>query len=251
MPLNPSTSYAGPDDERPGAARLRIGVHRLPAPDVMLVRAFVHMSSTYTENFPWVFAEEPPFDLVLIDSNERLRQDPGRQAGEVLLITDGNAHSPNMMQRPLRFRVLEDWLKQRAVEIRSERLQRPKQLERSAPSAVAELPSRTDFHIRKLDRWPPSGFLQHDRLRLRVATMLTANGMNLSDLARLCRQPEELVRDCVRAFRDAGLLQFEPATLRAAAPPQVLARPGNAPDSAQKPKAGFGFIASIRRRLGL
>jgi hypothetical protein len=243
MPMNPSISQTGQGDGGAGPARLRIGVHRLSPPDIMMVRAFIQMSATFTENFPWVFAEEPPFDLVLVDADSRHR--PPEDAGEVLLITDDGAHAPDRMQRPLRFRVLEDWLMQKAPEMHAERLHRPK------PPAAAELPGGADFYIRKLERWPPSGFLQHDRLRLRVATMLTANGMNLSDLVRLCRQPEEQLRDCLRAFRDAGLLQIEPAPRRSGVTPAAAGRPIADTESSRKSKPGLGLIASIRRRLGL
>jgi hypothetical protein len=243
MPMNPGTSQTGQGDGGAGPARLRIGVHRLPAPDIMMVRAFIQMSTTFTENFPWVFAEEPPFDLLLVDADSRHR--PPEGTGEMLLITDHGAHSPDMMQRPLRFRVLEDWLMQKAPEMHAERRHRPE------PPAAAGLPGGADFYIRKLERWPPSGFLQHDRLRLRVATILTANGMHLSDLVRLCRQPEAEILDCARAFRDAGLLKFEPAARRTDAQSPASGRPVPDAEPARKSKPGSGLIASIRRRLGL
>lgn len=256
MPVTPHTFQTGESAgdgpaNAPRPERLRIGVHQLPGPDIMLVRAFVQMSATFSENFPWVFAEEPPFDLVLIDAKYRqsLDRSVGELADEVLLITDDSAPSAGTMQRPLRYRVLEDWLKQRAVEIRA--APRPVRSKQPAPPESVELPAGTDLYIRQLERWPPSAFLQHDRLRLRVATIMASNDMKLSDLARLCREPEGQIRDCLRAFLHAGLLQIDHASGMANTPSSAAGPSKDGRQSTRKSRPGLGIIASIRRRLGL
>lgn len=232
-----------------GPEKLRIGVHALRASEVVLVRSFVEMSAIFTADFPWVFADEPPFDAIVVDSENQppLNVNIRDGAGVVLRITDHGAHSSDMMQRPLRYRIVEDWLKKKAVEIRATLRHRP-ELPASPPAADL---SGGDPYLGKLDRWPPSAFLQRDRLRLRIATILATNGMNLSDLTAVCREPEEHIRDCVRSFVAAGLLELQPTRQRPGAQPEAGDRAVGVAAPPLKRKPGLGLIAAIRRRLGI
>lgn len=255
MPSTNQSSTAGRDaeDSRPEGAepeKLRVGTLHLGAAEAFTVRAFVQMGTTFTKNFRWVFVEGPPFNAVVVDyeSRQLLKMKALATVDSVLFITDHEPESPNMLQRPLRFRELEQWLNSKAAEIRAVSQAEPEPPE--AAEAV-ELPDDGDCYIQKLGSWPPTAFICRDPLRLRLATMLATNGMNLSDLLLVSRESGARTRACVRDFLKAGLLKLEEARQRPATDASD-ARPSiEVTRASGRSKPGRGLIASIRRRLGI
>jgi hypothetical protein len=208
------------------------------------------MGTTFTKNFGWEFVEEPPFDAVVVDYDSRqlLKMKSIAAVHGVLFLTDHETQSANMMQRPLRFRELETWLIGKAAEIHAAATAAP---EPPAEEGAVDLPAEGDCYIQKLGTWPPTAFICRDPLRLRIATMLATNGMNLSDLLQVSRESEARTRACVQDFLKAGLLKLQEAQKRSG-PDAPDSRPSNdATRASGKSKLGFGLIASIRRRLGI
>lgn len=222
---------------------LRLGVHQLPAAEVVLVQTLLRLYG-HGKNQRWTLADRPPYDALLVDAldSETNAGDLSRMAKAILKITRKNAASqPDTLERPIRADKLQAWLagiERESVSARPEDAGRE-----DADSADAALLAGT---VRfKLHRWPPAVLLRGDPQRIRLATLLSKRALTLNQLALLSNQEVEQCRRFVQVLQNTGVVQAQDV-VAPALPPAASAETPTAPA-----RFARGLIHGIRRRLGL
>lgn len=215
---------------------LRIGVHQLPLPQAGLVRALVQLLSRGTANFRWTFAQEAPYDALIVDPNSPDLRDPSllppAPALSVLGAPPGAAlASFTVLEWPLRAERLESWLTSVQQRVTA-----------SAPHVGPTTAAQGSDARYRLKRWPPQELLR-DAFRIRLATLLSRRHLSLAELVQISGQDSARCQTFLQMLQGFSLLEI---------------RAADAPDSGMQsnavhppPPPQRGLIQSIRRRLGI
>lgn len=225
---------------------LRLGLHRLPNAEVVLIQTLLRLYGGNNDETRWAIAETPPFDAVLVDATagEGASVEARRLARSVLRICRmGHDQAPDTIQRPIRSDQLFEWLNSRTSAVEQTQAASIHQDENDGADE-AELSVRY-----RLKRWPPSIVLRNDSRRMYLATLLSKRALSISDIAAMSRQPLEDCRTFVRLLRSTGLVEAKeeslPASVNIESSPTVQAKP------ARKRSLAKGLIGQLRRKLGL
>lgn len=234
-----------------GHSSLRVGAYLLSDAEANLLRALLRLFN-YDDKSRWVFAEEAPFDALVVD-NARAQVVSAAslpRATRILRLVDNGdslAGTVDVLERPIRSNRFESWLSQVAGELGSASAVIDMQ-----PKAPSEAPARakvvTDSDRSKsfkLRRWPPAAVLRNDGQRIRIATLLSRRALSLSQLVRLAGQAEDDVMLFLRVMQSAQLLDVADY---AATPP------GSNPGAARRTldhEASHQWLAAHSRGLRL
>jgi len=224
---------------------LRIGVFDLEPKDVAYIRALVRLFAQ-TEKLGWSYAEHPPYHAVVADASARIAHPAFFDSFKGLvatMVTGPGVLDMNMLAYPIRANQFRDWLKLRQSELMPALYQAD-----DSAGASAQLAGRRF----KLRRWPASGLLLNEPMRLRIATLMSRNAMSSQQLAELTGQPEGACRQFLGVLHAADLLiEMKPVDASGAAPAQHVAGNTNADADGAEVEVKLGLMASIRRRFGL
>jgi hypothetical protein len=230
---------------RGGAPALRLGVYKLPAAEVAVIRTIIMLYASDAA-FPWTLVDAPPYDALLVDgtTTEGERSGLACAAGAVLALTRMNSGSlPHTMERPIRADKLKQWLK--GIE-RALAQARPAQWGADEQTALEmEVSDSVRFSLR---RWPSALMLRNDMDKVRMASLLSRRALNASELADTSQLPLSQCVTFLQALRTAGTLELHVASAASAL--------GESSRSAAFAGAGRSEFArslvnGIRRRLGL
>lgn len=211
---------------------LRLGAHALSPGEVVLVQTLFRLYGR-DRPFPWTFVTAPPYDALLVDGTATDQAE--HMARAVLRLTRMNAaDAPGTLQRPIRADRFQDWLRAIEADLLEPTLVPP-------PAAVGPMGQVEAVRFR-LRRWPPAILLRADPRRVRLATLLSRRALCSVELAQLSQQTPAECQSFLSLLQSAGLVERDhpmPAS-------GVTATPPAAPHRARP-----GWVASIRRRLGL
>jgi hypothetical protein len=221
---------------------LRLGIHKLPAAEVAVIRTIVRLYATDVA-FPWKLVDAPPYDALLVDGSatEGERTELGRMAKAMLALTYMNAGDlPDTMERPIRADKLQQWLKSTA---------RSSLAARTAAPRVNRPESEASDSVRfMLCRWPSALLLGNDPDNVRMASLLSRRALNTNELANISRLSLSRCATFLLALRSAGMLELHVT--------RIVPAPRELPQASAF--AGVGrsdfassLINSLRRRLGL
>lgn len=241
---------------------MRLGLHRLPSAEVVLVQTLLRLYGAGNNANRWTVANAPPFDAVLVDATggESASAEASRLTQAVLRISRiGSAGQADTIQRPIRAEQLFQWLNGRAAKAAPH----PKTLDTIAavPTATevtdaVESPMSPDVDLSvryRLKRWPPSVVLRNDARRVYLATLLSKRALSVGNLVAMSRQPVEDCHAFVRLLRATGLVTAEGegglplASLESAA----TTSPASLPVHPRKRSMARGLIGQLRKKLGL
>lgn len=223
---------------------LRIGVFDLEPKDAAYIRALVRLFA-HTEKLGWSFAEHPPYHAVVTDHAARSAHPAFFERFKGLVVTmvsPPGVPEMNTVAYPIRANQFRDWLKLRQTELMHTLYSTE---EATQPPAANDLGERRF----KLRRWPASALLLGEPMRLRIATLMSRNAMNVQQLAQLTGQPEGACRQFLGLLQSAGLL-VEVKTI-ASAPAVAGKGQAGAAEAAAEAEVKLGLMASIRRRFGI
>jgi hypothetical protein len=184
--------------------RLRLGLFRLPAVEVVVVQTIVRLSAQ-NGSFPWKLVDVPPFDALLVDGNlmgDRLAE-VEQMAPAVLTVTRTHSEGmANTLERPIRAEKLQQWLLDTGQELLEAR--------RSAGPATlvsARSPELLDSARFSLRRWPPAALMGRSEDDDRMANLLWRRQLSASELADRCGQSVSRCMRFLQALRHAGVLE--------------------------------------------
>lgn len=215
----------------------------LPPKDVILIRTLVHIFSQ-SNTFTWVFANEGPYDALIIDSASSMANgsDAAPQAKAILkLISRDTEPSQHTLQRPIRAEKLQEWLKTAWTDPPTNQMTAVAQ-----PPGLLAMPE-TRF---KLLRWPPTALLQNDVNLIRMSSLLSRRALQLSELAELSHQSVDSCRIFIEKLLPMKLVSCE-STTPAVTPGYTTLQPDQPTSTPAKIPFHRGLISGIRRRLGL
>lgn len=222
---------------------LRLGVYRLPAPEVAVIRTIVQLYASDAA-FPWTMVNAPPYDALLVDESATAteRAEFARMAGAVLALTRRNAgDAPHTLERPIRADKLQLWLKSTEHALRAQRPARSSMEEQAA--LEIEVSDSVRFTLR---RWPSALLLRNDPDKVRMASLLARRTLSAIELAELGELPLPLCVTFLQTLRTAGILELHVA-------PAAWAYPEAQRAHGMPVRREFmrGLVNGIRRRLGL
>jgi len=221
---------------------LRLGIHKLPMAEAVLIRTIMRLSAGQP-GFAWQLVDAPPYDALLVDGSSAEHEYPGlagSMAAAVLRLTSMNAGwQPGTMERPIRADRLQQWL--RSIE-HALREAQPGGLTLHEQTALeVEVSDAEHFMLR---RWPPAMLLRNDLDNIRMASLLSRRALNATELADLSQLPFSQCVAFLHELRKAGVLELRVAQ---ALPPAISRSDG----SLRGGDLARSFIERIRRRLGL
>ena len=234
---------------------LRLGVHKLPMAEVVLIRTIMRLSAGQP-GFAWQLVDAPPYDALLVDGSSAEHDDlgaddaehpagddpgvVGSMAAAVLRLTRMNAGwQPGTMERPIRADRLQQWLC--SIEQALREAQPGGLMLHEQTALEVEVSDAERFMLR---RWPPSMLLRNDLDNIRMASLLSRRALNATELSDISQLPFSQCVAFLLELRKAGVLELHVAQ----ALPPVMPRSdktGGRGDFARS------FINGIRRRLGL
>jgi len=184
--------------------RLRLGLFRLPAVEIVVVQTIVRLSAQ-NGSFPWKLVDAPPFDALLVDGTliEDHLAEVEQMAPAVLTVTRLQSEGmANTLERPIRAEKLQQWLLDTGQELLEARRW-------TSPAALVSAMSQEllDSARFSLCRWPPAALMGRSEYSDRMANLLWRRQLSASELADRCGQS---VSRCVRflqALRNAGVLE--------------------------------------------
>ncbi|MDH6167930.1 hypothetical protein M2282_003081 [Variovorax boronicumulans] len=234
---------------------LRLGVYRLPAPEVAVIRTIVQLYACDL-SFPWTMVNAPPYDALLVDESATAseRAECARMSGVVLALTRMHSGSaPHTLERPIRADRLQQWLKSTERALQAVRPARSILEERAAPKV--EVSDSVRFTLR---RWPSALLLRNDPDKVRMASLLARRTLSALELAELGEIPLPRCVMFLQTLRSAGMLEqhVAPPAARAYVESPAARAYAESP-RVQRPSAPAGgefmrgLIGGIRRRLGL
>lgn len=175
---------------------LRLGVHHLSEAEVRLVQALVRLFAIGAPgNFRWVFADQHPFDAVIVDSHSPDIGTPAIQciSKVILALSDGmpSFHAHDTLTRPIRSDRLKTWLSNTQQKLH----------------AVPDKAHAVDIqHCFKLRRWPPAQLLHQDAHRIRMATLMSRRAVTIEELVKLTQETPERCQTFVQLLRGMNLV---------------------------------------------
>lgn len=215
---------------------LRLGIHQLPAAEVVLVRTLLRLFA-HDHDFRWRLVEQSPYDALIVDGCNSASGVPPQAKAILNIVRKSELDAGNCVARPLRPDQLKKWLE--VVQHTLPEAQPLRQVVQDPGQEKAE----TAF---KLRRWPPVSLLRRDPVRIRMATLLARRYLSMSELASMTGLNAEDVQLFMHNLKQVGLVDVR--------------QPSDFPriENAAKPKTtearGFfskGLIGGIRKRLGL
>jgi len=229
-------------------AQLRLGAIGLTPKDIAYLRALVRLYAN-TDKLGWTYAEQPPYEAVVVDRAGRDANPAWFDAFDGLVLTliePPAAPDEDTVAYPVNAEQFRTWLKLRQQG-------RPAAAD-SAPVAVAAdetagEPVRTDEPATaarpgqrrfKLRRWPAPAVLAGNELHLKIATLMVRNAIGTELLAVLTGRPEADCRRFVEILHRHGLLVEHAALATLVEPTASSPAPARA-----------GLLASLRRHLGM
>lgn len=232
---------------------LTLGTEGLSSPENALVKALLKIMAT-DDDFSWRFALAGPFDAVLIDAS--ITSPTSEATCVIKLAALGSLAVTGEFARPINAPVLEQWLKtierqlkptrstglMQTIQIRDESVTPTKAV---LPTSVA--PDGGDRY--KLLRWPPVIVLRNDQRRVRLATLIARQFMDLSQLKQTSGFALDECESFILVLRALGLVHIEPAFVQA--PVTSETRPTAVSPPKRSRQASLSFIAAIRQKLGL
>jgi hypothetical protein len=225
---------------------LRLGVYRLPAPEVAVIRTIVQLYANDVA-FPWIMVNAPPYDALLVDESATAteRAEFARMTGAVLALTRRNSGGlPHTLERPIRADKLQQWLKS------TERALLASRPARSVVEEQAELEIEVSDSIRfTLRRWPSALLLRNDPDKVRMASLLARRALSAIEVAELGELPLSRCVTFLKTLRSAGMLEVHVAPAAARASPELTGVQGTR--SPARSEFARSLINGIRRRLGL
>lgn len=225
---------------------LRIGVYRLPAPEVAVIRTIVRLYASDVA-FPWVPVNFPPYDALLVDESATAeeRAEFSRTAKAVLTLTRRNSgNRPHTLERPIRADKLQQWLKS------TERALLAAPPARSGGEAQAALEIEVSDAVRfTLRRWPSALLLRNDPDKVRMASLLARRALSAVELAELGQLPLSQCVTFLQTLRLAGVL--EPHVMPVAARVRADLPYAQGHSAPARSEFARSLISGIRRRLGL
>jgi len=135
---------------------LRLGVHRLPAAEVVVIQTIVRLSA-HDGAFPWKLVGVPPYDALLVDetTTEGGCPEAAAMARAVLTLTRmSSGDLPNTLERPIRAEKLQQWLKNTEREPLAAQPARPTTDEQTAMEM--EVSDSVRFMLRRWHRALPA-----------------------------------------------------------------------------------------------
>jgi len=224
--------------------RLRLGLFRLPAVEIVVVQTIVRLSAQ-NGSFPWKLVDEPPFDALLVDGTliEDHLAEVEQMAPAVLTVT--RLHSEGMantLERPIRAEKLQQWLSNTGRELVEARQWAGAGKLESALSQ--ELLDSARFMLR---RWPPVALMGRNEDNDRMANLLWQRQMSVSELAERCGQSVSRCVGFLQVLRNAGVLDVQ----LGGTPPDESRLPAAPQPKKESPDPGQGLIGGLARRFGL
>jgi hypothetical protein len=216
---------------------LRLGVHQLPTAQAGLVRALMQLLSKGSNEFRWTFAQEAPYDALIVHAESPDIADPEllRKAHALSALVEPHCAAPPQLEAlpwPLQADRLESWLT---------RVQRTLGVPEHLPASLQpQAPGEPGY---RLKRWPPDALLHGDVKRVRLATLLSRRHLAISELSQVSGQETERCRTFLQLLQNFDLLDIQQAT-----PVQRSPATSSAPSVSP---IRHSLISSIRRRLGL
>lgn len=189
---------------------LRLGVHRLPAAEVVVIQTIVRLSA-HDGAFPWKLVDVPPYDALLVDgtTTEGGCPEAAAMARAVLTLTRmSSGDLPNTLERPIRAEKLQQWLKNTERELLAAQPALPTTDEQTAMEM--EVSDSVRFMLR---RWPPAALRGNDSGNVRMASLLSRCELNASELADLSQQSFSRCVGFLQALRRAGVLEVHPESI--------------------------------------
>jgi hypothetical protein len=225
---------------------LRLGVYRLPTPEVAVIRTIVQLYANDVA-FPWTMVNAPPYDALLVDESATAaeRVEFASMARAVLALTRRNSGSlPDTLERPIRADKLQQWLKS------TERALLAARPARSIVEEQAEMEIEVSDSIRfTLRRWPSALLLRNDLDKVRMASLLARRALSAIELAELGEFPLPRCIAFLKTLRSTGMLEVHVAPAPARACPEPPCVQGTSAPA--RSEFARSLINGIRRRLGL
>lgn len=176
---------------------LKLGVHHLSEAEARLVQAMVRLFAIGAPgNFHWVFANQQPFDAVIVDAQSPDMGTPALQciSKVILALSDGlpSVHAYDTLTRPIRSDRLENWLSN---------------MQHKLHASPAKTHHALDTqHCFKLRHWPPAQLLHQDPSRLSMATLMSRQAVTVEELVKITKEPPERCHTFVQLLRSMNLV---------------------------------------------
>ncbi|RUR71234.1 hypothetical protein EJP67_29740 [Variovorax guangxiensis] len=222
---------------------LRLGVHRVPAIERVVIQTIVRLSAHDTD-FAWLLVDAPPYDALLVDETTVGGMDDISRLARVIirLTRAGASEYPDVLERPIRAEKLQQLLKRIGDNLHGERLPH-------SGAGGEEMKIEVSDSVRfMLRRWPSALLLGNDPGKVRMASLLVRRELNAIELAELSEQSLSQCATFLHALRQAGVLELYPEVIVPRGQRHI-----DLPTQTRSPAIhlGRGFFKSIRRRLGL
>ncbi|MDR3353247.1 MAG: hypothetical protein LBO00_09675 [Zoogloeaceae bacterium] len=171
-----------------------------------------------------------------------------------------SSHQILRCKSPLHAFQLAGQLKQVEAFLREKRASQPESAHAQLPPQSSSTEESVPDNVRlELVRWPSPDLLAGNRSSWRMAAMLGARSMTLSELSERSEQPREICLQFLRDLKHAGYIQFlaseaeENASKHAARPPHPSSPETREPSTGQASAVGGlrGLLRRIRVGLGL
>ena len=212
--------------------KLIINAYGLPEGETKLLQAIVRLSDQLGD--AWRFGNGPACDVLLADG-EKVDQAlaGGMTAREIIRVVQRDMPcDDNALIRPIH---AEQFIRQLVGVATRLRFGRNTV---SASDGVLR---------RRLNRWPAARLLESDRSRIRLATLLLREALSIEELSERSGQSVRECADFLSVLEQHGMLTQEN---KLDMPDNAAKHSAKASQELQK-QVPRGFLASIRRRLGL
>ncbi|PIF73802.1 hypothetical protein CLU95_0919 [Variovorax sp. 54] len=176
---------------------LRLGVHRLPAIERVVIQTTVRLSANQG-NCRWKLVQEPPYDALLVDETGLDSLDESSRAASVILkLTRDASDLPNSLQRPIRAEKLQLLLRD---------LQQTLHEASTKRRLTSKKPVASDSARFMLRRWPANKLIANDPDKILLASLLMRYTLSARELAKLSKQSISRCTEFLHLLHQAGAL---------------------------------------------